>query len=94
MRRLATCALALAAVAALLASGASNAEAPRYRIVLDNAFGLTEGADLRAAGVQVGSVSNLDVDPRTARAIATVEIRSGNQHSRRAKRNWLTNSPP
>ena len=74
MKRLASCALALAAVAALLASGASSAEAPRYRIVLDNAFGLTEGADLRAAGVRVGSVSNLDVDARTARAIATVEI--------------------
>ncbi len=74
MRRLASCALVLAAATALLASGASNAEAPRYRIVLDNAFGLTEGADLRAAGVRVGSVSNLDVDPRTARAIATVEI--------------------
>ena len=74
MRRLAACALALAAAAALLASGASNADAPRYRIVLDNAFGLTEGADLRAAGVRVGSVSKLDVDSRTARAIATVEI--------------------
>jgi ABC-type transporter Mla subunit MlaD len=45
-----------------------------YTVVLDNAFGLTPGADLRSSGVKVGKVSRLDVERRTARALATIVI--------------------
>jgi ABC-type transporter Mla subunit MlaD len=47
---------------------------PLYTIELDNAFGLTEGAELRAAGVNVGSVRTLRVDRDTARALVDVEV--------------------
>ena len=46
----------------------------RYDVVLDNAFGLTEGADFRATGVRVGAVDKLEVDIKTARAVATVTL--------------------
>ncbi len=46
----------------------------QYRVELDNASGLTEGADLRAAGVKIGAIKKLDLDAKTARAIATVEV--------------------
>ena len=47
---------------------------PTYKIVLDNAFGLTQGAELRVAGVKVGKVTSLDIQRRTARAVVTTEI--------------------
>jgi ABC-type transporter Mla subunit MlaD len=42
--------------------------------VLDNAFGLTEGSDLRSAGVTIGRVEKLDVQRSTARALATIVV--------------------
>src|SRR3954468_22221568 len=66
-------AAALGAVAFLLLS--QHKAPPQYKIVLDNAFGLTQDADLRVAGVKVGSVSNLDVQRTTARAVITVDIK-------------------
>lgn len=51
-----------------------NTGAPEYRVFLDNASGLTEGADLRAAGVQIGSIKKLDLQVKTARAIAVVQV--------------------
>ena len=77
MRRLLIIGLlaALAAVAAGLATGVAGAgDEQRYTVVLDNAFGLTEGSDLRAAGVSVGSVETLDVQRSTARALVTIAI--------------------
>ena len=47
---------------------------PRYTVELDNAFGLTEDAELRVAGVKVGSVKKLRVDRETARALVDVEV--------------------
>ncbi|MEA2148792.1 MAG: hypothetical protein QOD69_622 [Solirubrobacteraceae bacterium] len=67
--------LVLAAGAATtFAVTASGADDQRYTVVLDNAFGLTPGADLRSSGVKVGKVKKLDVQRSTARALATVEI--------------------
>ncbi|MEA2190499.1 MAG: hypothetical protein QOI73_620, partial [Solirubrobacteraceae bacterium] len=70
----------LAAVAAtgagvaIATSAAGAGDEQRYTVVLDNAFGLTEGSDLRAAGVSVGSVEHLDVQRSTARALAKIAI--------------------
>ena len=47
---------------------------PRYTVELDNAFGMTKDAEVRAAGVRVGKVAGLKVSPKTARAMVEVEI--------------------
>ena len=72
--RVAVLALVLAAAGGVVVLVSGGEEPPTYRLTFDNAFGLTEGADLRAAGVRVGSVQELDVDPETARAIVTVAV--------------------
>jgi virulence factor Mce-like protein len=56
----------------LLLSGGDDP--PTYTVELDNAFGLTEDSEFRAAGVRVGRVSALRVDRRTARALVDVEL--------------------
>ncbi len=47
---------------------------PGYKIVLDNAFGLIEGADLKAAGVKVGKIKSLEVQRGTNRALVETEL--------------------
>ncbi len=65
MRRIATIALVLvAAVAAVVMTGArSEREQPGFKvkIAFDNAFGLTEGGDLRVGGVDAGKTLKMDV---------------------------------
>jgi ABC-type transporter Mla subunit MlaD len=74
-RRLLIAALlvAVAAGATIAARSAPAGDGQRYTVVLDNAFGLTEGSDLRSSGVPVGRVKKLDVQRSTARALATIE---------------------
>ncbi len=67
-------ALALAGAALLAVSAAGAADEERYTVVLDNAFGLTEGSDLRSAGVPIGKVAELDIERSTARALATIVV--------------------
>ncbi|MCW3010411.1 MAG: hypothetical protein JWO90_815, partial [Solirubrobacterales bacterium] len=67
-------AAAITGVVLLTGGDDRDSGALTYEVELDNASGLTEGADLRAAGVQVGSIKRLSLDARTARAIATVEV--------------------
>ena len=45
-----------------------------YKIVFDNAFGLVKGADFKVGGVPVGSIADLDVDRKDARALITVKV--------------------
>jgi virulence factor Mce-like protein len=59
-------------VVVLLTTGGSDK--PGYKVMLDNAFGLIEGADLKAAGVKVGKVKTLEVDLKTNRALVTTEL--------------------
>ncbi|HEY1539171.1 MAG TPA: MlaD family protein [Solirubrobacteraceae bacterium] len=71
--------LALALVAAVVAatiaaSSAGAGDDQHYVVVLDNAFGLTVGSDVRSSGVPVGRVKSLDVQRRTARALVTIAI--------------------
>jgi len=61
-------------IVVLTSSGDERSNALEYRVMLDNASGLTEGADFRAAGVKVGSIKTLDLEVKTARAIATVAV--------------------
>jgi virulence factor Mce-like protein len=64
--------VAVGAVVVLVAGGSDDR--PRYEFEFDNAFGLTENTELRVAGVEVGTVETLEIDPRTARALVTVRI--------------------
>ncbi len=62
----------------LAALGAGDgATGKESRIVFDNAFGVVSGADFKVGGVPVGSIKDLDVERRTARAIVTVSVSKG-----------------
>jgi virulence factor Mce-like protein len=74
-------ALAVAGVcaAAFVLAGASDqkSDARTYRIMFDNAFGLTEGGDFRVGGVQAGQTTKFDVDKKpgeSPKAVVTVEV--------------------
>jgi len=69
-------AAALLGLAALLAaaSGGGPGQARTYRIVFDNAFGLTTGGDFRVAAVRAGQTTGFGVRPsRTGPPKAVVE---------------------
>ena len=73
MRRIATAFLAVVAGTALVA-GAAGADGTRtYKIEMYNAFGLVSGSDIRVAGVNVGTISDLTVN-ESKRAVVTVEV--------------------
>ena len=77
MRRAIPAILLVVLVAAggwLLFLRGEDEQLPAYTVELDNAFGLTENAELRVAGVKVGAVKKLRVDRRTARALVDVEV--------------------
>ena len=77
MRRVAVIALAVfvvAGAAALAAAGGEKAGEP-YRAVFDNAFGLTEGGDLKIAGVRAGQTTGFKVSSeRPHKAVVEFEI--------------------
>jgi ABC-type transporter Mla subunit MlaD len=80
VRRLARAlaALVLVAVAAALAAagGSGTGQGPTYRIVFDNAFGLTTGGDFRVAAVRAGQTTDFTVRPsRTGPPKAVVEAK-------------------
>lgn len=59
--------------------GGVSASAGTYPLTASfrSAEGVTVGTDLRLAGVRVGTVTGLELDPVTFRAIATFAIRDG-----------------
>src|SRR5919107_2707225 len=67
-------AVAGAAAFALVAAGGKGPEKPKYTVVLDNAFGIVSGADMKVAGVRAGSIKKLDVDQKTHKALVSFEI--------------------
>ena len=76
MRRLlgvALLAVALVAVLVLLVRPDGD-EPPEYTAVFDNAFGLSEGVDLRANGVRIGRVTDLEVQRGSARALVSFAV--------------------
>jgi virulence factor Mce-like protein len=73
MRRLALIAIAiLAAAAGLVATVAGADDTHTYKIELDNAFGLVEGSPIKVAGVEAGTVTDLDINA-DKRALVSVE---------------------
>jgi virulence factor Mce-like protein len=53
--------VALAAAALAIGADGDDEGNPGYRVVFDNAFGLTEGGDLRIAGVRAGTIEDLRI---------------------------------
>jgi virulence factor Mce-like protein len=79
VRRLLALALVVAAAAVVVATAAKGAAGSsgggnRFTIELDNAFGLTQGADVKVAGVRAGKVAGMRVDPRTTHALIDIEL--------------------
>jgi phospholipid/cholesterol/gamma-HCH transport system substrate-binding protein len=80
MRRIATLAVVVAALAgALVLAGASGPGdgGRRYKVELDNAFGLVEGGDFRIAGVPAGQTTGFEIKKRkghATKAVVTAEI--------------------
>jgi ABC-type transporter Mla subunit MlaD len=71
-------ALAAAAGAATAAAGTGGGPAEQrgntFTVELDNAFGLTEGADVKVAGVRAGQITGMRVDPKTTHALIDITI--------------------
>src|SRR5579884_1415741 len=65
MRRVLATVLVLAAAAALvvLATGAHSSAGKHYWVVLDNAFNLPSGGDVKVAGVKVGTITGFGLTP-------------------------------
>jgi ABC-type transporter Mla subunit MlaD len=78
-RILIVCVALAAAVAAATAAAGTGGGPPRERgntftVELDNAFGLTEGADVKVAGVRAGQITGMRVDPKTTHALIDITI--------------------
>lgn len=69
---LAVLAACVLAALGLGATGDDESDRKSYEIVLDNAFGLTEGGDFKIAGVRAGSTADLRIEGQ-ARPLAVVE---------------------
>jgi virulence factor Mce-like protein len=77
MKRVLLSGAILAAVAAfiVIASGASTGNAAgTYKVEFDNAFGLVTGANFDVSGVPAGTISAINLDPKTMRALVTVSV--------------------
>jgi ABC-type transporter Mla subunit MlaD len=67
--------LLAAGVVVVLGGGAASEErGNEFKVELDNAFGLVEGADFKVAGVRAGQLKSFDVHPESKRAIVSFEI--------------------
>jgi virulence factor Mce-like protein len=66
--------LVVAAGAVYALAGRGGSGKPQYTVVLDNAFGIVAGADLKVAGVRAGKIKKLDVDEKTHKALVHFEI--------------------
>ena len=73
MRRIALTIALLAAGAATLAASAGADDVHTYKIEMYNAFGVVEGSQVRIAGVNAGTVTDLEINERK-RALVTVEL--------------------
>jgi phospholipid/cholesterol/gamma-HCH transport system substrate-binding protein len=72
MRRIAVMTALLAAGAVWLTSLAGASDSHTYKVEMYNAFGLVDGSDVRIAGVNAGSVTDLGITP-DKRAVLTIE---------------------
>ena len=78
MRVLAVIAVALAATALLVATsgaGGEGATGKHYGVIVDNAFGLTEGGELKIGGVTAGAIRDFELtDDEPVKVRVTIEV--------------------
>ena len=77
MRRVLGILIISAALTTIVALGTGAEEQPKgakYWIELDNAFGLTDGADLKIAGVRAGQVTDMKLDREEMRPLIGVVV--------------------
>jgi virulence factor Mce-like protein len=67
------CVAAIASVTLVASAGASDPTG-FYKIELDNAFGLVNGAQVKVAGVPAGSIKSIDLDQSSHRALVSVQL--------------------
>ncbi len=80
-RVLIICGVLLAGFGAFTALGAGGDDSAKdgkkqYKILLDNAFGLTPGVDVRVGGVRAGSIDKFDIDRKTNRALVSFSLQA------------------
>jgi virulence factor Mce-like protein len=73
MRRILTAIALIAAGIAIVTTTAGASDTHTYEIEMYNAFGLVQGSDVRIAGVNAGTVTDLDITPQKT-AKVTVEL--------------------
>ena len=67
--------LVCAAAAVMAGAGGEGSQGKTYKIIFDNAFGLTEGGDFRVGGVNAGQTSEFKAtDSSPPKAEVTVEV--------------------
>lgn len=66
--------LGAAAVLAVMASGSGSEKAKTYWVEIDNAFGLTQGADVKVAGVKAGSIGSFQLDRKNYHARVEIKL--------------------
>ncbi|HEX3316828.1 MAG TPA: MlaD family protein [Solirubrobacteraceae bacterium] len=69
-----TVVLGAAAVIGFLAIGSGGSGAHTYWVELDNAFGLTSGADVKVAGVRAGKIDSFKLNRKTYHAEVQIEL--------------------
>jgi virulence factor Mce-like protein len=63
-----------AVVLLLVTSSSSGSSDPTYKLELDNAFGLVNGASFKVAGVTAGTITSIDLDQKTLHAVVTINV--------------------
>jgi ABC-type transporter Mla subunit MlaD len=63
--------------ASLTVGAGGKSGAADYKIELDNAFGLVQGADLKVAGVRAGKIKDMKVDLKTKKALVSFTVTGG-----------------
>jgi ABC-type transporter Mla subunit MlaD len=78
VRRLAAILVVAAAAAGAVvlsgAGGGGGGDPRRYVVELDNAFGMVKAGDVRVAGVNAGTVVDIELDRETLKALVEIEI--------------------
>lgn len=78
MRRLGAILAVAAAVGGVLVStgagGETGGDPRRYVVELDNAFGMVHNGDVRVAGVNAGTVADIELDRKSLKALVEIEI--------------------
>src|SRR4051794_33880676 len=59
---------------ALTSGGPSKPPPHHYVVEIDNAFGLTDGSDVKLGGVRAGIIDSLQLDQRTRRALVGIHL--------------------